>query len=192
MRINGYDISGFKSRDVQSTLWDFPIGNHGHVRTVLGDFVEDLTALLLGGKRHKTDSTKDYCPDVSVIERDAYFECKAAGLSKQTFVYEGRVERDRDFAAHHGLFYVIWHHRTETKLARTVNELKQMFLANMQRVYIVPFMVIDDYCRSHTPEKLNSKYGKHSDAETYGSGYRINLRDIAEYAVIEWNTEGKT
>lgn len=187
MRINGFDISGFKSSATQLTLWDMPLGNHGHVRTVLGDFVEDLTAMLFGGRRHKTDCTKDYCPDVSVVERDLYLECKAAGLSRQTFIYAGRIERDRKFAAHHGLYYAIWHHRARTVLASTVSELQQLFLASMQCIYVVPFAVIDALCKS--PQKLNSKYG-HSDTNpVYGSGYRIRLQDLTPWRLIEWSTD---
>ena len=46
-----------------------------------------------------------------------------------------------------------------------------------------------DICFASThPLKLNSRYGKHSNAKCYGSGYRINLSAIEKesHLKIEW------
>lgn len=71
-------LSGYKSLERQAYLFDEPLPRHGHVRCVVGDLCERLTAAMVGGRRHKTDCTADYCPDVS-DERGNYYESKAGG-----------------------------------------------------------------------------------------------------------------
>lgn len=182
-------ISGHVPEMRQQRLFDEPLGNHGHVRVVLGDFVEHLTAQLLGGQVHKTSSKANYCPDVSVGK--FYFECKCAGRNKETFVYGGRLEKDREFAATRWLAYVIWHHTTDTTQPATVRDLRAMFLANVKSVYVVPFEVIDEICREKDEVPLNSAYGGSKDNPLYGSGYRIRLAELAEWALLRWSyTEG--
>lgn len=161
-----------KSTEVQGYLWD-DLGNHGHVRTVVGALAERLTAKLVGGKIHKTDSTADYCPDVSV--NGTYFESKAVGRSNQAFVYGGRLEKDRAFATSHRLVYVIWNHAADSKVVSSITDLERLVLSTMRRLYVVPFAAIDRVCAGMTPDKLNSKYGGSSDRPEYGSGFRISL-----------------
>lgn len=81
-------ISGVKRCNEQPLLWEVPLGNHGHSRNVIGQLAEELTAAYVGGRRHKSDSTKDYCPDVSagnrcsgtVLERlDGSWKCVKCG-----------------------------------------------------------------------------------------------------------------
>lgn len=164
-------ISGYKSSERQPLLWDEPLGNHGHVRTVIGDLMEDLTALILGGRRHKT-SAGCYCPDVSVGE-EQFFESKAAGRNGQTFVYAGRLVKDRHFAfSGRRLSYVVWHHRANTLEVSTEGELRRLVLESTEAVYLVPFAEIDRVCLDRPAEPLNSAYGS-TDRKTYGSGHRI-------------------
>lgn len=179
-----------KANDQQLPLWEQPLGNHGTVRTTLGDFVEELTAMFFHGKRFRTDSTADYCPDV-LFGEDIYAECKSAGSTNQTFVYAGRLERDREFAKQYELVYVIWHHRAPTKQAGTEHELRCLFLKCMRAIYVVPFAEIDRITSKMKIEKLNSKYkyGISGGSKFYGSGYRIPLKSIrqGEHVLIEFN-----
>ncbi len=161
-------------------MFDEPLGGHAHARNILGYFVEDLTAKLFNGQRYRTDSRCEYCPDV--FARGIYLECKAAGRSNQTFIYSGRLEKDRAFSALNELVYVVWHHSAYTKLAETVSELRALFLAKMKAIYVVPFAFIDAICRQLEPEPLNSKYGG-TDRVTYGSGYRINVRELSGFNI---------
>lgn len=179
-------ISAFKSGFHQPWLFDVPLGNHGHARTVIGDLAERLTARLTGGRRHRTQGTADYCPDVSF--RGTFFESKAAGLSKQTFVYAGRLEKDRRFVRKgNPLSYVIWHHGADTKLARTVRELEELVLANLRCVHVVPFPCFDAVCRTLPEEKLNSGYGGHVNrSKVYGSGFRVFLRLLDPWKLGLW------
>jgi hypothetical protein len=166
-------ISGLKSTERQLLLWERPLGNHGDVRCVVGDLAETLTARLVGGARHKTDSRAAYCPDVSA--NGTYFESKAVGRSRTAFVYGGRLDKDRVFAASHRLVYVIWHHGADSKLAATAEQLVALVLRTMRCVYVVPFGAIDRLCSTIKPDRLNSKYGGSDSRPEYGSGYRIRL-----------------
>jgi hypothetical protein len=169
-------ISGYVSNERQGTLFAEPLRGHGHVRAVIGNLAENLTAEFVGGKRHKTDSTADYCPDVSRGRGRwrEYFESKAVGQSGQLFVYEKRLYRDAMFSEKHRLSYIVWRNDQETKDAETVEELEQGIIASMRCVYFIPFQELHKVLAGRPVVKLNSKYGG-TDRETYGTGYRIAL-----------------
>lgn len=184
-------LSGYKSLERQLLLFDEPLAGHGSVRHVVGDLVEGLTAELVGGRRHKNDSRCDYCPDVSVRTPAglAYLESKAAGRNGETFVYSGRLEKDREFAKDHRLLYCVWHHRARTVEAATVGELQRLVLASLRSVALIPFAALDAYCRTLREEPLNSAYGKGhggSQARVYGNGYRIRLSALKNFVVFQW------
>lgn len=168
------DISGYKPLFEQTLLWDRDLNGHGGRRTFVGDLCERLTVQLVNGRRHKTDSTKAYCPDVSA--RCVYFESKGVGRSRTAFIYGGRLDKDREFAKRHKLVYVIWHHTADTKSVETHLALWQLVVAKMKCVYIVPFFAVDRICSTLQPDKLNSAYGGSNTRTEYGSGYRIHLR----------------
>lgn len=127
-------LSSYKSAD-QGRLFDEPLIKNdgklslGYCRHLAGELCEQLTAAVFNGRRHKTDSTCDYCPDVSITgpRGTIYFESKAVGLTKTVFIYEGRLRKDFLFARRHELYYVVWHHLAYSKLATTVNELRSFF-----------------------------------------------------------------
>ena len=163
-----------------------PLRGMGHIRTVIGNTVEDLTcALIPDSRRHKTDSRADYCPDVSANGR--YYETKAVGRSREAFVYSGRLKKDRQFVDDgNQLDYVIWHHKVAVAGIQTVEELSSAIIGNIVSAYIIPF---DDFwflCQWLPVEKLNSKYGKHqTEPSTYGTGYRINLTWLDNYRLAD-------
>lgn len=184
-------LPGYRSNERQPLLWDEPLGNHGHIRAVIGNLAEQLTAEYLNGFRHKTVSTCAYCPDVSRgTPPSEFFESKAAGLSGQTFIYEGRLVKDRAFAALNPLSYVIWHHRAETKQVSTVGELERLVLRMMRKLYVIPFAEVDAICSRRPIEALNSAYGG-TDRKVYGSGYRIPLGILPSF-VAKTFTNGIT
>lgn len=196
-------VSGYASTEEQLTFWDEPLGNHGHVRTVIGRLVEELTAEFVGGKRHRTDSQSVYCPDVSrrhiltdygvcLFDTAQYFESKSAGNSKQTFVYTGRLVKDRAFVdLGNELYYVVWHHRAHSKEAKTISQLEWLVGERMREVYVVPFGAFEAVCLSLKVEPLNSQYygpaATRDQKETYGSGYRVPLKLIEAYRVRSWD-----
>lgn len=172
-------LPGVKHADDQLRLWETPLGNHGTVRASLGNFVEILSARMFDAVRFKTNSMVSYCPDVGK-PGEWYGECKSAGKSNQTFIYAGRLVKDRKFiAGGNDLYYIVWHHAAETKLAKTERELWALFLANMRAIYVTPFAAIDGICKTLREEKLNSNYG-HADNPIYGSGYRLPIKRISE------------
>lgn len=179
----------------QLRLFEQPLGNHGHRRTVIGKYYEMLTASFLRGHRHKTNSQADYCPDISLrwpFGGPLYLECKAVGRSRTAFVYKGRLERDYEFAQSHALGYVIWHHFVKTNDIETVEALHRELGANTLRFYIVPFHVVWELVADRQPEKLNSKYGRsHEYPGNYGMGYKLPLRwlDAADIEPFEWRPE---
>lgn len=175
-------LPGFKTERRQQRLFDEEISGHAYARNILGSFVEDLTAHLFRGRRFKTDSRCEYCPDV--LASGIYLECKSAGKSRQTFIYAGRLVKDRAFAQSHRLAYVIWHHTASVATARTERELLHLLLANMKWLYLVPFEFIDDACQGIKLEPLNSKYGG-TDRNVYGSGYRLRI-SLFEPFKIPW------
>jgi len=100
--------------------------------------MESLTAKVLGGTRHVCSSKANYCPDVSITTGNSllgriYVECKAVGVTREAFVYAGRLEKDRIFYADgNDLFYAIWHHRVKTIDYTTVEELQSAILQKLQ------------------------------------------------------------
>lgn len=168
----------------QLLLFDRPLGNHGHRRFIIGNLTEELIASLFNANRHKLDSSCDYCPDLSI--ESLFIECKAAGRNKETFIYQGRLEKDREFSKSHNLMYAILHHTTNTLLSDTVEELETDFLMSIQCLYLVPFEVIDNIASSLPEEKLNSKYGRHANRQLYGSGVRLRLSMIESWKFFEW------
>lgn len=171
----------------QRRFFDTPLGNHGHRRNVVGDLIEVITCSVLRGKRHKCSGNFDYCPDVSVGGN--FFECKAIGRSRQTFVYEGRLLKDRKFARFQPLYYAVWHHTANTLYAHTVEQLQCLVLAKMRWMALIPFAEIDRICSLTTATRLNSKYGKSSERKLYGSGFRISLSSILPYKALEWELD---
>ena len=154
-------------------------GNHGLVRTVIGDFFEDLTATKFNGKRHRTDARCDYCPNVSNSE--GYLEVKATGRSNQTLIYAGRLEKDLAFSNSNSLKYVIWSHSVATSQLDTVAQLRRKLAKSIRAVYVVPFLEIYRICKLVRETPLNSAYG-HSDTNPiYGSGYRISLNQLGAF-----------
>jgi hypothetical protein len=186
-------ISLPRSRWIQQTLFDPYLRGHGHIRTVIGETVEILSAEMLGGVRHRT-SGGDYCPDVSLPDAGGepwYFECRAAGRNRETFVYEGRLEADRFFTlGGRSLFYLIWHHFADTKSVDTVESLRTLVASTMRAVYVVPFAHFDRIATARPVEKLNSAYGLKpgclSAPKVYGAGRRVKLAAIESYRLFTY------
>jgi hypothetical protein len=157
----------------------------GEVRNAVGDLMERLTASWFGGVRHKTQSNCDYCPDVSA--GGEFYESKGVGKSGNTFIYGGRLVKDREFVATgHRLWYAVWHHRATTTGLETREAVERAVLASLRSLYVVPFAAVDDICRGIRPTPLNSKYGGSDKRPAYGSGYVIRLSLLELFLTREW------
>lgn len=206
-------ISTLKHDNPQLRLFDEPLGNHGHVRYILGDFVETLTAELFRGTRHSTGHKQHnnkqrnnsdqqqvyYAPDIC-CERYCfccqnahyfYLECKATGRSNQFLIYQGRLEKDRIFAETHQLFYCIWHHNTNTLLYSSTQELRDALLSHLRGIYIIPFLAVDEAAKSRRVQKLNSHYGNSDGNPVYGCGITMPLSLFNDFKVAEFLLERK-
>jgi len=153
--------------------------NHGLARVVIGDFFENLTAKYFQGTRCKTDSRCDYCPDVALS--NSYLEVKAAGRSKQTFIYEGRLEKDRKFSETHVLSYVVWSHSISVHDFENVSSLVESLRNSIECFFLVPVGAVLEVCSELRLTKLNSKYGNSDSNDLYGSGYRIPLSKLKDF-----------
>ncbi|MGV3485382.1 MAG: hypothetical protein ACO1RT_13270 [Planctomycetaceae bacterium] len=162
-------------------MFDEPLGGHGHIRTLIGNWAEELTIHALGGRRHRTDCRYDYCPDIS--SNGCFIECKAAGRTNQTFIYAGRLEKDWRFSRECPLMYCIWHHGAKTTAHEYVSQLFADFLASLRSIFIVPFWALYTICRRRPCEKLNSKYGSSDSNSDYGAGYRVNLSMLRDWEI---------
>jgi hypothetical protein len=180
----------FKQPVTQLPLWPIEITGHGHCRTIIGNFAENLTIHFLHGLRYRTDATADYCPDV--FAHDAHFEVKAAGRTNQTFIYAGRLDRDRWFSTQYPLFYAIWHHGCDTKRASSVREVEMEFLHTLRSLYIIPFAEIDAIAATIPVTKLNSRYGGSDTNPRYGAGYRIPISRVRRSLHLEIKFERST
>lgn len=182
-------ISPLKGTERQLRLFDEPLGGHGHIRTLIGEWTECFFASIFNLNRHKTDCTADYCPDLSTkTAPTTYFECKGVGLTKQTFVYSGRLTKDRVFFEQgNELYYLILHHTCKTTDYQTVNQLLEGWKANLQSIYVIHFQDFANIASFRSTEPLNSKYGHSDDNPTYGSGKRIPLSLLTEhlYATVD-------
>ena len=122
-----------------------------------------------------------------------YFESKAVGINRYTFIYAGRLDKDREFAKDRELNYVVWYHVADTRFAETVEELERLVLHKLVSCWVVPFSVIDNLCANLKIEKLNSKYGRTRDyPKIYGSGCRLPVKLLEGWNVRNWSraTEG--
>lgn len=182
-------VSGHRALFPVPRLFPTPLGGHGHRRTIIGDLCERLTAVYVGGRRHKNDSTVTYCPDVSrtvaigEIEVQEFFESKAAGRSNEIFIYAGRLDKDKVFAAAgNRLTYVVWRHGVRVNDYETVEDLCRAVATGLLSLYVIPFPAIAAACAGRPLEPLNSKYGRgHDSSKVYGSGYRLRLKLFERY-----------
>jgi hypothetical protein len=165
----------------------------GQTRYEIGLFMEELTTHFLPGlERHQTDSRCTYCPDLSIKIAGVrvYFECKGVGKSATAFIYEGRLIKDIDFAQHHTLYYVIWHHKTKTDHFTSIEGLRLGLIQNMHSMYLAPFSAIQEICSRLIPVALNTKYGHAQDRpDTYGKGYRFPISRLWDYRLLTFEND---
>lgn len=90
----------------QDRIWDW-VGNrtietNAQMRTVTGDWCEELVARCLQGIRHQIDSQADVCPDVELIHQpldgDHYVEVKSCRHSG-ALLFKKRLAKDRRLEA---------------------------------------------------------------------------------------------
>jgi hypothetical protein len=164
----------------QLRLFAEPLGNHGTVRTTLGDFAERLVAKLLNGQRYKTDSRCKYCPDVKAMGK--FFEVKAVGRTRESLIYEGRLEKDLLFSQTNELYYVFCCHSVDSKVCRDSFELQCMFMATLGSIVVAPFESVYEAAMMSEVTRLNSSYGHSDTNKVYGAGYRLPMKRLTKFS----------
>lgn len=162
--------------------------NHGRVRYVVGELFENLTAMTLNGRRHKCSGTGTYCPDVSLFNEAVYLEVKAVGKSGTAFIYEGRIEKDSEFAKSNLLSYCFWHHKADCRLPDNADDLIGEVLGSLQWMAVVPWPVVKSIVMQSEEKLLNSGYGG-TDKKTYGSGRRLAINKLEKWKCLTVTTQ---
>lgn len=181
------NISTAKEPELQHLL--FPeLGYESRVCTIaacrnyMGDLFEELTVDLVGGKRLKTDSTKDVCPDIQ-IEDNLFAESKSIGCSGAIIVYQCRLEKDLEFLAETGaqMHYVLWHHSCRITEGAPLGDLRTLALTKVRSVTVIPLPALAEILKQSPLITLNKKcrnrgYGAYG----YTDGYRIPYAKVRD------------
>ena len=173
----------------QLRLFDTRLSGHGSARYASGMFYENLTATVFGGKRHVCDSRADYCPDVSIGEH-LFLECKSVRKGSSVLIYEGRLQKDWNFATSHELFYVVWCHNVNRACDfQTVEDLHAALLLKTLWCAVIPFDEIWRLCSVNKRKVLNTRYGKSSNSGLCGAGYAIPVKCVEPWRLLGWEVD---
>jgi len=195
-------LPGLRTTDTQYRFLppsDQPLTGHGQCRVILGDFCEELAVKILSSRKYhafrfRTDSRATYCPDIGIKRRlpgceygliKHFLEVKSVGLTNATFIYEGRLKKDANFAQSHSLSYLLFHHTASVNLCRSADELRALFLSKLQAIYLLPLSSILDAAATVPITDLNSKYGHSHTNPTYGQGRRLPLLLLLAYEHVK-------
>lgn len=187
-------ISGPRSTERQLSMWPEPISSMAQTRNHCGEFAEQLTAIVVGGHRLKTDSRADYCPDI-LCGASTYVECKSVGRNGYGFVFEGRRAKDQSFNADgRQLLYLFWRHRMKTEGIGDVDELRRQWCASVKLGILVPFALVDDLLTSRPLKRFNvevdakgRRLGYGQESKGYSNGRTLPLSLVsARCNVTAW------
>lgn len=181
----------------QPTLWpgadDTPVKSAAQVRNIAGDFAEEATAVLLGGRRITTRGDYDVCPDV-IVTPGLYAESKSVGRSNSVIVYKGRHEKDQAWVKEHNaqLWYFIWRHGADSKVASR-DEMRRNMAVSIQSCLIVSLVEMTRILHSRPVRVLNTKYatrkgdplGYGNRSKGYGIGWCLPLSIFLRTQTIE-------
>lgn len=180
------NISTAREPDLQLPLFE-GMGYEDRVCTVaacrnyMGDAFEELTAIITGGTRLKTDSTKDVCPDIKIDER-TFLESKSIGCSGAVIVYESRLAKDLAFAESHGieLFYVLWRHGCKIAEGVRLGDLRTEAMNRVKGVIIIPLSDLKSILSDLPVTVLNAKHkARGYGSMGYNNGWRVPYSRIS-------------
>lgn len=153
-------------------------------RNFCGDFFEEATAVLFGGKRIRTDGTKEVCPDIFLGD-GRYLEAKSVGCSGAFLVYESRLAKDEAFIAAHGaeLSYVLWRHRYKLVEGTTLADLRDGCARTTVEAMIIPLAVLAPILHAAPIIVLNKAQKRRGyGAKGYNNGWRMPYNVLARQA----------
>lgn len=187
------NVSHRKSSEVQLTFWavDKPLHKSAQTRNVCGDFAEEATAVLVGGRRHRTDGTCDYCPDVSVGHPPRWFvESKSVGRTGHAIIYAHRLNKDVLFQADTRIpfCYAFWRHRVSACDFDTVSKLHDALALGLTDCVVLTLGEIERLTKNMSTRMLNYKavtpVGKRNGYFKYGEGYSLTYRTLLAEATV--------
>ena len=154
-----------------------PVTSQGMARWLVGKFFEELTAMCFKGSLIPDSTKSDYCSDVVIGPH--YIEVKASGSTGETFVYEGRLNKDVDFYKQgHSLTYFIWSHNTHTTQHTNAKELYASIMETIDCLYVVPFPIIWLTYTTTKRVRLNSHNYGSPDNPLYKHGFRFRPKKL--------------
>lgn len=161
-------ISTLRSTERQETFWPAPIRSMAQTRNHCGEFAEELSAIVLGAERCKTDGTADYCPDLRRGESQ-FIECKSVGRNGSAIIYKGRREKDRWFNfGNRDLYYVFWRHRLSIDGIKDVDELRRQWAETVTEGVLIDFGTVDRLLEARPLRMLNKHYSRADKPLGYG------------------------
>lgn len=181
-------LPGRRSTDRQHELFETRQVSHATSRNLAGDFFEEATAAVTGGRRLKVDSSKPWCPDVALPGDKLLCESKGCGRSNQALLFHRRLEKDLQYVAEHDvtLTYWLWSHSYRVTDASSRRELQDGLMQSIRAVYVAPLPWLQEYCRTAKLEVINNGvrseeiYGCRSVG--YGHGFKVKIKDVAAAA----------
>lgn len=147
----------------QDRIWDWvgdrQIETSAQMRTVTGDWCEELVARCLGGIRHQVDSRADFCPDVELINQpldgDHYVEVKSCRHTG-ALLFHKRLRKDKRLEAGGArLFYAFV--RTTCplpSLPARMSAIRYALSLSRMQVLIVPARRVRGWARTQKPRAM--------------------------------------
>lgn len=167
------------SADRQLRLFPTPVHSMASLRTLCGDFFEDLTRRVSGAHRLKTDSRNWICPDL-MLSVDEFLETKSMGRTNCVLIYKHRLEKEQRFCnTGMHLHYWIWSHAAKLAGSPTQEDVRCRLSWHLRAVYILRFSTLVEIVKNEKVKTINNLYysNKHRGGEKRGIGYSIH-RDV--------------
>ena len=152
-------------------------------RVYVGEFYELATQALFHARRHINDSTKDWCPDMSVpADPPQYLEVKAAGNSRSLIVYQDKLRIEHTYeSAGHPLSYVVWQHNVRVMDMQTREQLYAALASHITGVLVVPLCGVMQAASQRTLHEFQQRrIPSHGKRAGYKPGYRIGMTLLEE------------
>jgi hypothetical protein len=157
-------------------LLDVQQARPDHWTNRIGDFFEEATAKLVRGHRFDTDSSCEYCPDVST-GGSVFMESKASGRGNRVIVYRDRIKRELDWCRENRatIYYYIWRHSVWTKTVSTERDLHIALAKSTREVVVVDLSVLFNIASELPVKCINNRH------PLWSHGWQIKVEHILAY-----------
>lgn len=184
-------IGAVKVHEDQQVLWPW-VGDReittAAVRNYAGEFFEEASRVVFGGRKHITSGQADICPDLSLQvpsgEPAHYLEVKSLRRGLQGLVYRDRLAKDRAFVRQYGcrLTYVLWCHEAAAAQCTRLHELRRLLGANTRFVLLIPLADMVRACIAVRPRIANYRLRRRNAPAFAMWAYRARWRHLTAAA----------